>query len=172
MFSGGIDSTFTLARLLKETGHEVHAHHIGLVNREGRAQFEALACHNIIEALGKIRPFTYTTSLVDHTGRQFLPYDMAIACFEAGVIARDFAMAKKKPFDKWTIGTHKDEGHWKERWAAISPAVRAACWPADCPDFELQPLVTKKRRNAIPQRFGHTKALLVLQNAARRKNLR
>jgi hypothetical protein len=38
MWSGGIDSTFKLASLLKETAYKFHAHHVHLVNAEGRAE--------------------------------------------------------------------------------------------------------------------------------------
>ena len=44
MWSGGIDSTFKLAYLLKETEYQVHAHHVHIVNREGRSQAEPAAC--------------------------------------------------------------------------------------------------------------------------------
>ena len=37
MWSGGIDSTFKLAYLLRETEYQVHAHHVNIVNHEGRA---------------------------------------------------------------------------------------------------------------------------------------
>jgi 7-cyano-7-deazaguanine synthase in queuosine biosynthesis len=37
MFSGGLDSTAMLVRLLEQTADELRVHHIRMVNREGRA---------------------------------------------------------------------------------------------------------------------------------------
>jgi tRNA U34 2-thiouridine synthase MnmA/TrmU len=44
MWSGGIDSTFKLAYLLKETEYQIHAHHVHIINREGRSKQEQAAC--------------------------------------------------------------------------------------------------------------------------------
>lgn len=139
MWSGGIDSTYTLTKLLSG-GHEVHAHHIEIINREGsRHLCEIQACKDLIPKLQAIKNFTFTRSIVDHTAHENYPFDMAVVCFEAGVVSRSHK------FEKWTIGTHKDEGHWIERWKVIEPAARAACWPNDMPEFELLPLVSKKQ---------------------------
>src|SRR4029077_18363528 len=66
MWSGGIDSTFKLAYLLKETEYQVHAHHVHIVNREGRSQAERAACVALRSKLKAIRSFAYTESRIDH----------------------------------------------------------------------------------------------------------
>jgi len=47
MLSGGLDSTALLVALLEHTQHAVHAHHIELSNREGRAPAEIRALERI-----------------------------------------------------------------------------------------------------------------------------
>src|SRR4029453_1849038 len=88
MWSGGIDSTFKLAYLLKETDYQVHAHHVHLVNREGRDKMERAACLALRSKLKVLRAFAYTESSIDHSHHDRIPFDMAIVAFEAGVVAR------------------------------------------------------------------------------------
>jgi len=138
MWSGGIDSTYVLTKLLAE-GHDVHAHHIEIINGEGiRHLGEIEACNALLPKLQAIKPFKFTCSSVNHMAHTNYPFDMAVVCFEAGVVSRSHK------FDKWTIGTHEAEGHWIERWKVIEPAATAACWPTPMPEFELMPLVSKK----------------------------
>lgn len=142
-WSGGIDSTYTLAWMLSNTDWEIHAHHAHILNHEGRAEAENKAIKTLIPKLSAIRPFTYSENLIDHSSRNAIPFDMSVMCFEAGVMIREHGYANK-PFDFWTIGTHKDEGHWQERWNVIEPAAKAACWPIAYPGFKLINTVTKK----------------------------
>lgn len=146
MWSGGIDSTYTLAKLLKETDYNIHAHHVTLINHEKRGESEKDACLSMIPKLKEIRDFTSSGSSIDHSSHGgFIPFDMAVVCFEAGVCSRAAAYdSTRNAFDEWMIGTHKDEGHWATRWKAIAPAVDAACWPMDAPKFVLHDLVSKK----------------------------
>lgn len=143
MWSGGIDSTYVLAKLLKDTKHQVHAHHICLVNPEHRDRAETEAIKKLMPRLQAIREFTYSETLIDHTRCPGFAYDMAIVCFEAGIVAKGFAQKDLKKIDLWTIGTHEAEGHWQERFDVISQATRAATWPYDAPKFYLDVLVSK-----------------------------
>ena len=155
MWSGGIDSTFTLARLLKETNHNIHAHHIHICNRERRNQHEERAINALVPKLKGIRDFTLSASAIDHRQYLHIPLDMAIVCFEAGAIAREHInRADKLKFDKWTIGTHKAEGHNHERWEVIKHATAAACWPNKPPEFELQPFETKGQEMVYLKELG------------------
>ena len=40
MFSSGVDSTYTLVKLLQETDDDIYAHHINMVNMEARHDVE------------------------------------------------------------------------------------------------------------------------------------
>jgi hypothetical protein len=61
MFSGGLDSTGALWKLL-HSKEEIHAHHLYLVNKENRAKAEDKAVRDIIEYCKKIRDFSYSES--------------------------------------------------------------------------------------------------------------
>jgi len=144
MWSGGIDSTFKLAYLLKETEYQVHAHHVHIVNREGRSQAEQAACAALRSKLKAIRSFAYTESRIDHRQHAKIPFDMAIVAFEAGVVARSGEGRSSEPFTHWTIGTHKAEGHYQRRFDLYEAMVNAVCFPQDYPAFQMGKVVTKK----------------------------
>jgi 7-cyano-7-deazaguanine synthase in queuosine biosynthesis len=148
MWSGGIDSTFKLAYLLKETEYQVHAHHVHIVNREGRSKAEHVACLALRSKLKAIRSFAYTESRIDHRQHDKIPFDMAIVAFEAGVVARSGEARSSEPFTHWTIGTHKAEGHYQRRFDLYEPMVNAVCFPSDYPVFEMGKVVTKEEEMA------------------------
>jgi tRNA(Ile)-lysidine synthase TilS/MesJ len=68
MLSGGIDSVFTLTRLLKETDLVIHAHHIALYNCEKRGNAEAESLRKLVPKLQKIR---HCSRKVINGSRQF-----------------------------------------------------------------------------------------------------
>ena len=69
MFSGGIDSTAALKRLLVETDKNIFAHHIHIISGEGGGKFytaETAAVNQIIPYMKKTyRDFNYSESTVD-----------------------------------------------------------------------------------------------------------
>jgi len=65
MFSGGLDSTTSLYKLLKETKHNIYVHHIILKDNSNRWKDELYATHDIINYFRKIRSFDYSESTVD-----------------------------------------------------------------------------------------------------------
>ena len=136
MFSGGIDSTYVLARILKDTDDEVIAHHIIVKNHERRHEAEVDAMLNLVPRLRKIRDFEFSTSGMDHTGFNGIPWDMQCVAFTAGIIMRDQA-ARRQKIDRWTIGTHRDEGHWQHRWDVIGYLPNCVTWPHDPAPFWL-----------------------------------
>lgn len=159
MWSGGIDSTYTMAKLLKEHDGRIHAHHICLVNKEGRQRAEENAIRRLMPKLQNIRQFSYTENLIDDSRLFQIPYDMARVCFEAGVVARGFSQCTDLIFDRWTIGTHKGEGHWQSRWNVISKGTEAAYWYREDgmippPKFELMPMVSKKEEMLYLKELG------------------
>jgi hypothetical protein len=154
MWSGGIDSTFKLAHLLRETEYQVHAHHVHIVNREGRWNMERAACNALRPKLKAIRPFAYTESRIDHRQHDRIPFDMAVVAFEAGVVARSGHGRKSEPFTHWTIGTHKAEGHYQRRFDLYEPMVNALCFPQDYPAFQMGKVVTKEEEIAYLDDLG------------------
>ena len=154
MWSGGIDSTFKLAYLLRETEYQIHAHHVNIVNHEGRARSERAACTALRRRLKALRAFAYTESTVDHSEHDKIPFDMAIVAFEAGVVARSADGRRVEPFTHWTIGTHKAEGHFQRRFDLYEPMVIAVCFPGDYPAFEMGKVVTKAEEIAYLEDLG------------------
>ncbi|KAA3632882.1 MAG: hypothetical protein DWQ08_02695 [Proteobacteria bacterium] len=81
MFSGGLDSTGMLYRLLTDARHanqEVHVHHLVLKNLENRHPAEKQAVHRIIDWLRRhdFRRFVYTESEHEYTFmKRYFVYD-------------------------------------------------------------------------------------------------
>jgi len=57
MFSGGLDSTTALYKLLKETDYNIYVHHVLLKDTTSRWKYENKACHQILTYLKNIRNF-------------------------------------------------------------------------------------------------------------------
>jgi tRNA(Ile)-lysidine synthase TilS/MesJ len=76
MFSGGLDSTAMLVKLLEETKDELRVHHIRMANKEGRAEAEQAAVERIVAwCRDHYRPFRYSESALDFTALEAIPID-------------------------------------------------------------------------------------------------
>lgn len=85
MFSGGLDSVALLANLLVHTSHNVHVHHIEIINKENRAEAENEAIAKIIPWMQQnIRPFAYTTSRSEFNLGIGGGLDLSLQMFTAG----------------------------------------------------------------------------------------
>lgn len=62
MFSGGLDSTTALYKLLKDTDYNIYVHHVLLKDTTSRWKYENKACHQILTYLKNIRNFNYSQS--------------------------------------------------------------------------------------------------------------
>jgi 7-cyano-7-deazaguanine synthase in queuosine biosynthesis len=90
MFSGGLDSTAMLVKLLEETKDELRVHHIRMANREQRAEAEQAAVEAIIGwCRDRYRPFRYSESALDFTGLEAIPIDYLSIAFVACQVAID-----------------------------------------------------------------------------------
>jgi len=90
MYSGGLDSTAMLVRLLTETTDDLRVHHIRMVNREGRADAEQAAVEAILEwCRRRYRPFRYSESGLDFTALEAIPIDYLSVAFVACQVAID-----------------------------------------------------------------------------------
>lgn len=92
MWSGGVDSTGTFYQLLTESQYRnfyIHAHHMHILNHEGRAEAEQIACNNILIYLKNNGfKFDYTENTLDFSFMSGLPADMDLAYFMSGWICR------------------------------------------------------------------------------------
>ncbi len=90
MFSGGLDSTAMLVKLLEETKDELRVHHIRMANRERRADAEQVAVERIVAwCRDRYRPFRYSESALDFTALEAIPIDYLCIAFVACQVAID-----------------------------------------------------------------------------------
>ena len=90
MFSGGLDSTAMLVKLLAQSEHELRVHHIRMANREQRAPAEQAAAERIVAwCAERYRPFRYSESALDFAELQAIPIDYLCVAFVACQVAID-----------------------------------------------------------------------------------
>jgi len=90
MFSGGLDSTAMLVKLLAGSSDELRVHHIRMVNREGRDRAEQAAVDAIVaHCRARYRPFRYSESALDFAGLEAIPIDYLSIAFVACQVAVD-----------------------------------------------------------------------------------
>lgn len=135
MFSGGIDSAYCLYLALRD-GENVQAHHIRLVNADGRADAEGRAVERVREwlaAQGLPGRAHYTESVFDYGSigalpeepeRRWLHADTWAWLLTAGLILADPAA---KRLTRLIMPIHKGGGFLRvpHRWRAQKAMVRA-----------------------------------------------
>lgn len=90
MFSGGMDSTAMLVKLLAETTHELHVHHIRMENQQRRDGAEQLATERVIAwCRQRFRPFRYSESGLEFRALEAIPIDYLCVAFVACQVAID-----------------------------------------------------------------------------------
>jgi len=90
MFSGGLDSTAMLVKLLAESPDELRVHHIRMVNKEGRDRAESRAVEAIVaHCRARCRPFRYSESALDFRALEAVPIDYLSIAFVACQVAID-----------------------------------------------------------------------------------
>jgi len=90
MYSGGLDSTAMLVRLLQETRDPLRVHHIRMDNREKRAAAEQRAVNAVLPALrARYRDFAYSESGLDFTSLEAIPIDYISIAFVACQVVID-----------------------------------------------------------------------------------
>jgi 7-cyano-7-deazaguanine synthase in queuosine biosynthesis len=161
MLSGGIDSLYSLHQLLTTTDDVVWAHHVNLVNREGRHLAEAKACAEIVAWCGqRLRPFRYTTSTIDHSAFELFGRDVLLVAFEAGVLAQNAHAQWRRGFDRWMLGYCKEESEevvdgqpvtGTNRRAIVETCVQVSAHPFTAPPLDSPVLISKRAQiDAMP----------------------
>jgi len=90
MFSGGLDSTAMLVKLLTEGEDELRVHHIHMGNREAREGAEARSAREIVAwCRARYRPFRYSESGLDFRELEAIPIDYVSIAFVACQVAID-----------------------------------------------------------------------------------
>ena len=90
MFSGGLDSTAMLVKLLTEREDELRVHHIRMENQEARDGAEQRAVESVVAwCRDRYRPFRYSESGLDFRGLEAIPIDYLSIAFVACQVAID-----------------------------------------------------------------------------------
>jgi 7-cyano-7-deazaguanine synthase in queuosine biosynthesis len=90
MFSGGLDSTAMLVKLLAESTQELRVHHIRMANKEGRERAESRAVESILAYLrARYRPFRTSESALDFSELEAIPIDYLSIAYVACQVAID-----------------------------------------------------------------------------------
>lgn len=96
MFSGGLDSTAVLVRLLTETDDDLRVHHIRMENLEARAEAEQRAVESIVSwCQARYRPFRYSESGLDFSGLNAIPIDYLAVAYVACQVVIDTPGCKR-----------------------------------------------------------------------------
>ena len=77
MFSGGLDSTYLLWKMLTTTDDVIHAHHISMRTKaEPRWEMEGIATTNIwLKLMEEVRPFAVSSSVLDFDTLEYTGWD-------------------------------------------------------------------------------------------------
>src|SRR5688572_32924347 len=90
MFSGGLDSTAMLVKLLATDADELRVHHIRMMNREKRDLAESRAVESIVAyCRRRYRPFRYSESTLEFAELEAIPIDYLSIAFVACQVAID-----------------------------------------------------------------------------------
>ena len=144
MLSGGLDSIFTLWDALANSKRRVIAHHIHLINQEGRNEVEAKACEEVATWLrDNCRDFELTTSLIDRRELSHFGFDMLAVGFEVGLIAATYRSRTGRLVDHWQVGHCEEEPMWPDRWNNVVNCVEATSYPYQPPVYLDQDILPK-----------------------------
>lgn len=114
MWSGGLDSTYGLVRLLSETKDDVYAHHIDRNALHDSGKRTAPTCEYEAEAIEKMRPyiastyrsFHYSESAVDLTAFETFARDTTTSMFFAAHVAKSYGFTR---MDRILLSMNSDE---------------------------------------------------------------
>jgi hypothetical protein len=149
MWSGGLDSTYALARLLEQTDDEVYAHHIHLnaprddgKARSRRCEFEAQAVPRLSSLLkSRYRGFDYSESRADLTAFPSFARDTVTAMY----FAAQLAMSRRfTPLERIVLGVNDQDPRWRSgselyafRRAVLNRILRGVWESEDVPYLYL-----------------------------------
>lgn len=155
-WSGGLDSTYTLVRLLEE-GHFVQAHHVVIKSSDGRYIKEIEAVKKIRNILTQRFPktFEYTESEVDFRDFANKLKDISIVCFAMSCAIRDFKKHRHqgKILDGWTTGSHYHEPHTEEIKQGFK-LIQFYCGRDYHIDFGVNGRVAKDEQKDFLKKYG------------------
>jgi len=148
-FSGGIDSTYLLWKLLTTTNDQLLVHHINIWNDEDRTRAEQIVARRIVRYLSReYRQVSYGETGVEHHNLPWFGYDMTAVGFEVGLVANGFRMDMNRAVDRWAMGSCLEEDGWSQRWDHVKACVAASCFPHEAPPYFSLPIIEKAEQIA------------------------
>ena len=133
MLSGGLDSTYVLAKLLRETDNTVIAHHIHLITNIGRYEPEAISCRKIVDYCQReFRTFEYSFNTIDRRGYLAHGRDILTAAFEAGTLAASYYLATGNRVDQFRLGRNSADSISENRLEQANTNVQPPCYVPPC----------------------------------------
>lgn len=147
MLSGGLDSVYSLYRMLKESDDEILVHHLHLVNKENRHIIEAESCKQVMaycrQHFGDI---PYTESTVDHSMFSAFGLDSFIVSYMAGVVARNYGEQTGKRIPRWIWGycIEEQDSSDPRHYEQLENICAVASYPFEHPVREyISPVISK-----------------------------
>lgn len=121
MISGGADSISALYRLLKDTHHDIWAHHILIDHQPNRMKEEEIATAESVKWLTKnVRRFSFTKNMFTYPMElRVYPSDMYVVGFVAASMAVSFTLKYG------TVFSHIVAGHTKSDFEKKPAIIRA-----------------------------------------------
>jgi hypothetical protein len=98
MLSGGYDSTAVLCHALKNTEDLVIAHHVHLINKQGRHTAEKQAIQRIVPLAREIRKFDYSYTTFDYSKMVGYVWDLLILAHIGSLVASQYVYDEKNRF--------------------------------------------------------------------------
>tara|TARA_R100000008_G_C3534929_1_gene141423 strand:+ start:217 stop:825 length:609 start_codon:yes stop_codon:yes gene_type:complete len=139
LWSGGVDSTGALYKILKEYDDEVVAHHIHFVNRENRWEAEKKSIDKMIPWLKtNIRDFEYSESTIK-MDLNFIGWDIMHAMYIGGVVVAN-EKTKSPDYKKYklVLGDNSEDFNsyqWKTPIAQLLSVMTSLEHPQESQDI-------------------------------------
>ena len=173
LWSGGLDSTYTLVKLLKDSHHDVYAHHVIKKSRtdDGKTlshlgKYEARAVRLMQPWIAQhFRPFAYSESAVDLSAFPNFARDMVTSFFFGAQAAMTWGFQRE---DKIFTGENADEDQagvpelalryrWQYNTLVYQHLVQAVMGTDRAPDLTwLNPAPTRQQQaDELPPELYH-----------------
>ena len=139
LWSGGVDSTGALYKILKEYDDEVVAHHIHCVNRENRWEAEKKSIDKMITWLKtNVRDFEYSESTIK-MDLKFIGWDIMHAMYIGGVVVAN-EKTKSPHYKKYklVLGDNSEDFNsyqWKTPIAQLLSVMTSLEHPQESQDI-------------------------------------
>ena len=159
LWSGGVDSTGALYKILKDYDDDVVAHHIHFKNRERRWEAEKDAVDKMLPWLRKnVRDFEYSESTIE-MDLNFIGWDIMHAMYIGGIVIESEKRKdwKRKDIERYklVLGDNKEDFNsyqWKTPIAQLLATISSLKHPQESQDIPYlwQIMATTTKQDIFP----------------------